>query len=497
MALDEGRPVEALKLAGQSEGELERADLQRKIAEGSIAAAEASVKRATADGVISPVAVEELSAAKLAFQNREYPPVLEHALLASDALGIAREGHRRARDAIGSAERHLREATEVGADTTGVSTRLDQARQHLGSGLYPDATRVAREATEEARWAIERLFAGPLGELRRQVESTRREGLGPELDPIEGILAEAESALRARDWARVREAIARGETATIRIIDAVVDGRWREVEAEFVRTSEVPPAEVERRNEVRTQLADLRNRHEFGPALALIRSELDLAKRRRREEVERQVSEFKDRLWVGERLALDTTPVMQTFSEARVALDAGRPDEAEALLARASSALEPAIREPFVRRWRDLQTEVNFAQEGLHVRVGPIRERLLQVESLDRSGQLLEAARLLLKTEEELNLRKSLHRELTNLHYLIDAALTRAHELRVDTSEVRALLAESLRLRETDYALALEKAREALRKLQHLGISTSEGISAGPAPAANPFWPFRRPPSEP
>jgi hypothetical protein len=497
MALDEGRPVEALKLAGQSEGELERADLQRKIAEGSIAAAEASVKRATGEGVISPVAVEELSAAKLAFQNREYPPVLEHALLASDALGIAREGHRRARDAIGSAERHLREATEVGADTTGVSTRLDQARQHLGSGLYPDATRVAREATEEARWAIERLFAGPLGELRRQVESTRREGLGPELDPIEGILAEAESALRARDWARVREAIARGETATIRIIDAVVDGRWREVEAEFVRTSEVPPAEVERRNEVRTQLADLRNRHEFGPALALIRSELDLAKRRRREEVERQVSEFKDRLWVGERLALDTTPVMQTFSEARVALDAGRPDEAEALLARASSALEPAIREPFVRRWRDLQTEVNFAQEGLHVRVGPIRERLLQVESLDRSGQLLEAARLLLKTEEELNLRKSLHRELTNLHYLIDAALTRAHELRVDTSEVRALLAESLRLRETDYALALEKAREALRKLQHLGISTSEGISAGPAPAANPFWPFRRPPSEP
>jgi len=497
MALDEGRPVEALQLAGQSEAELERADLQRRIAEGSIAAAESSVKRATSDGVISPLAAEELAAAKLAFQNREYPPVLEHALLASDALGIAREGHRRARDAIGAAERQLREATDVGADVATASLRLDQARHHLASGLYPDATRAGRETTEEARWAIERLFAGPLGELRRELESARKEGLSAELDPIETILGEAETALRARDWARVKEAIGRGQAASVRIIDAIIEGRWREVEAEFVRTTEVPPAENDRRSEVRSQLADLRSRHDFGGALALVRSELDLARRRRREEVERQMAEFKDRLWVGERLALDTTPVMQTFSEARVALDAGRPDEAEALLARATSALEPAVREPFVRRWRDLQTEVNFAQEGLHVRVGPVRDRLLQVESLDRSGQLLDAARLLLKTEEELNLRKSLHRELTNLHYLIDAALTRAHELRVDTSEVRALLAESLRLRETDYAAALEKAREALRKLQHEGVGTTEGVSTGPSPAANPFWPFRRPPSEP
>jgi len=265
-----------------------------------------------------------------------------------------------------------------------------------------------------------------------------------------------------------------------------------------LRGSDVPTAEVDRRAEVRSQLSELRKRRDFGAALKLIQAELDLAKRRRREEVERQMVEFKDRLWVGERLSIDTTPVMQTFSEARVALDAGRPDEAEALLARATSTLEPSVREPFVRRWRDLQTEMNFAQEGLHVRIEPIRDRLLQVEALDRSGQLLDAARLLLKTEEELNLRKSLHRELMNLHYLIDAALTRAHELRVDTTEARALLAESLRLRETDYAAALEKAREALRKLQHAGVGTAaEAGAVAPSPATNPFWPFRRPPSEP
>lgn len=497
MALDEGRPVEALQLAGQSEGELERADLQRQIAEGSIEAAERSIARATADGILSPVAADELAAAKLALHGREYPPVLEHALLASDALGTAREGHRRARDAIASAERQLREAAEVGAEAGTAGLRLDQARRHLETGSYPDATRAGREATEEARWAIERLFAGPLGELRRQLDSSRREGLKAEVDPIEAILSEAETALRARDWARVREAIARGDAASGRIIDSIVDARWREVEAEYLRTSDASPAEVERRAEVRSQLAVLRTNRDFGAALALERSELDLARRRRREEIERQMSEFKDRLWVGERLAIDTTPVMQTFSEARVALDASRSDEAEALLARATSTLEPAVREPFNRRWRDLQTEMNFAQEGLHVRIGPIRNRLEQVETLDRSGQLLDAARLLLKIEEDLNLRKSLHRELMNLHYLIDAALARARELRVETSEARALLAESMRLRETDYTAALEKAREALRKLQGEGIGTTETLGGGALPTANPFWPFRRPPSEP
>jgi len=497
MALDEGRPVEALQLAGKSEGELERADLQRRIAEGSIAAAESSIARAISEGVVSPLASEELSAAKLAYQNREYPPVLEHALLASDALGSAREGHRRARDAVGAAERQIREAIDVGADVAPATLKLEQARHHLGSGLYPDATRAAREATEEARWSIERLFAGPLGELRRQLESARQEGLGAEVDPIEAIVTEAEAALRSREWNRVREAIGRGNAATSRIIDAIVDGRWREVEAEYLRSAQVPPAEVDRRTQVQAQVTDLRGRHDYGAALALIRSELELARKRRREEVERQMADFKDRLWVGERLAVDTTPVMQTFSEARVALDAGRTEEAEALLARATSTLEPVVREPFVHRWRDLQTEINFAQEGLHVRVGSLKDRFLQVEELDRSGQLLEAARILLKLEEELNLRKSLHRELMNLHYLIDAALSRAHELRVDTTEARALLADSLRLRETDYAAALEKAREALRKLQSEGVTSTPEAAAAAAPASNPFWPFRRPPTEP
>jgi len=494
-ALDESRPVEALQLASRSEAELERAELQRRIAEGSLEAVSGSLARAVADGIVASTAAEEYETAKVAFQQRAYPDVLERAMAALDALGAARDGHRRAREAVQSGERQVGEAAEQGADAGEASARLAEARQFVEQGVYSEAVRAARESTEMGRWAIERLFAAPLGELRRRVESARQEGLTGEVDPLDAIVTGSEAALRAREWATVREGLARAEAASRRVFEGVVDGRWREVEAEFARVGPVPPAEVARREDVKRQLDALRERRDFGAALALVRTEQELVRKRRVEELEAQMAGFKDRLWVGERLGVDTTRVMQTFSEARVAIDTHQLDSAEAILRRATAMLEPAIREPFGRRAKELQTEVTFAQDGLHVSVGGIRERLKEVEELDRGGHVLDAARMLLKVEEELNLRKSLHRELLNLHYLIDAALARANERHLDTSAARALLSESIRLRETDYAAALEKAREALRKLQEEGAVAPEGTAG--APVASTFWPFRRPPSEP
>ena len=501
MALDEGKAVEALQLAGRSESELERADLQRRVAEGSVQSAERALHRAQSEGVRAPLAAEHVADAKAAFTERDYPSVLEHALAASDALGVVRENHRRARDAYTTAERQLAEATALGADTAEATRHLSESRRLSEAGQYPEAIRSAREATEVARWAIERMFAGPLGELRRVVEQGRREKLTTELDPVEAIVAEGEAALRAREWTHVREAIDRAELASRRAFETVVDARWRDAEADASAAGPATPAEAARHEEVRQRLATLREKREFSQALDLVRSEVDLGRRRRRERVEAQINELKGQLWVGERLGLDTTPVMQTFSEARSAADAGKLDESLRLLKDALPTLEKSVREPFARRLKDVATELNFAREGLHVSVGPLPERLKEVEALDRAGHLLEAARGLLSLEEDLNLRKSLHRELLNLHYLIDAALVRAQQNRIDTGPARELLAESIRLRDTDYAAALAKAREALRLLQ--GETAPASAAAAPAPAAAPpstttaFWPFRRPPTEP
>jgi hypothetical protein len=142
------------------------------------------------------------------------------------------------------------------------------------------------------------------------------------------------------------------------------------------------------------------------------------------------------------------------------------------------------------KRRKDLASEVAFAEGGLHVSVGPVKDRLKEAEELASSGRPLDAAAVVLKAEEELGLRKSLHRELSTLHYLLDTALARADERGVDAAEAKRLLTESLQLRATDYRAALEKAREALRLLQQQGIAVSE--PGTPVPGG--VWPFRRPP---
>jgi hypothetical protein len=507
MALDEGRPVDAVQFASKSEAELERAELQRQIADGSIEAAERSFQRAGKDGVVAPSAAAEIGTARKFLEKHAYPDVLEHAILASDILVTSRESHRRAKEAYGSAESQVREASGFGASIAEAEGRLAEAQQMIEAGHYPEAIRASREATELGRWAIERLFAGPVGELRRLVDGARKEGLTTEVDSVEAVVMEAEAALRAREWRLAREAIARGESASRRVFEAVVETRWRDVETELARGPRPSEAETSRREELRGTITRHRSQGEFAGALGLVREELEQARARRRGSLEAGLVELKERLWVGERLGVDTTPMMQTFSEARVALDAGRLNEGEALFHRAMESLEHAIVEPFARRMSGLLTEINFAAEGLRVSVGPVRQRFEEIEVLGKAGHRLEGARLLLAAEEDLSLRKSLHRELMNLHYLIDAALGRASERRLDTSAARALLAESIRLRDTDYAAALEKARDALRRLQgEMGPaptpapSTEAARSSAPpdtAPSGSsstPFWPFRRPP---
>ncbi len=490
MALDDGRPVEALQLAARSEGELERVDLQQHLARGALEASERSVERAGKEGVATADATNVLQAVQAAFARGDYVEVLEQAITISESLGSARDSFRRGREALGAAERQLVEATALGADVREATGRLDEARAEAAAGHYPAAVQLAHEAVEKARWATERMFSVPLGELRREVEAVRAEGIGAEVEPLDAVVSDAESALRAGGWARVRTSLARADAASRRLFSAVVDGRWREIEAEAARRGSEPPAEVARRAELKAQLERLKERRDLGGALRLLKGELESVQAREREEVARSMADFRDRLWIGERLGVDTTPVMQRFGEARLALDGGRPDEARRLLERASEALVESVRGALARRRKDLASEVAFAEGGLHVSVGPVKDRLREADDLIAVGRVLDGGQTVLKAEEELGLRKSLHRELTNLHYLLDAALARASERGVDATEARRLLAESIQLRTTDYPAALDKAREALRRLQQQGIAISEPG----APPAGVVWPFRRPP---
>ncbi|MCI4361244.1 MAG: hypothetical protein L3J91_06025, partial [Thermoplasmata archaeon] len=225
----------------------------------------------------------------------------------------------------------------------------------------------------------------------------------------------------------------------------------------------------------------------FADSLQVLKEEEARVVDLRRTELQARVTALRERLWIGEKLGLDTTPVMEIFSEGQLALQSGRSDEVPKLVERGEELLRSLVGGRLTERLRETQTELVFAQDGLHVALADVAERLQTVSALAAAGSTIEAAQIVLESTEELNRRKALHRELMNLHDLIDAALGSASERRVDTAEARRLLDESIHARSTDYALALQKAREALRLLQ----GQLQGADAG-APAT--FWPFKRAP---
>ncbi len=495
-ALEEGRPVEALQLAARSESELERVELQLRLAQGAVRTMEAKIAEAGKEGIRAHIAEAKFLEAQGAYRDRLFPVVLELALDASDALSAAQEAHRRAREALDSADRQIKESLEIGSDVSEVVRILEVARTAFQDGEYSEATRRAREAAEQARWAIERLFAGVLSDVRHLVETARSAGLAEIADRFAAEVEQAEGSLKVRDWKKASDGFQWCREGLTEALTAALEARTREVEAAYHDdVGTVGAAELEFRAQAKQRALEEAAKGGYAAALAILRDEEVRARDRWRLDLEARVTSLKDRLWVGEKLGLDTTPVMERFSEAQLALSNGRFEEVREKVLDGEARLKALVGARLPDRLKETQTELVFAQDGLHVALADVVERMRSVPELLSSGLSIEAAQVVLEAGEELNRRKALHRELMNLHYLIDAALGRASELRLDTTEPRKLLDESIQARATDYAVALEKAREALRLLQER-LKIAEPPAPAPAPAAPAFWPFRRPPAQ-
>ncbi|MCI4322228.1 MAG: hypothetical protein L3K05_07995, partial [Thermoplasmata archaeon] len=405
---------------------------------------------------------------------------------ATDQLAVSRDQQRRARDALDGADRQVKEALELGADVDEVVRTLDRARHLAHAGEYPPATQTAREAADMARWSVERLYAGSFASVRSLVETMATAGMGKD-EGVESALAEAENAIPGRDWKRASDALDRARVAAYESLERLIVARLRDLEALHGAGLEPTGPESEIRSKALLGIQEARERHDYHLAVQRLSEEETRARTLRASGLDRAVQQLKERVWVGEKLGLDTTPVMELFSEAKSALDAGKYQTVETHVRDANQRLAALVDARLGERRRSVESELVFARDGLNVTLGTLPERLASVEGLVASGDLVEAARTLLAAEEELNQRKALHRELLNIHYLIDSALSKASERRVDTTDARKLLEESIRARAEDYQKALDKAREALKLLQGQ-TKSAEG------PAATTFWPFRRPP---
>ncbi len=483
-ALENSQSIEALQLAARAESEIERVELQQQIARGSLETMERKVRGAAEEGVLAPAAAEQLGRARTAFAQHDYVEVLESTLATSDSLALARESHRRSTEAIDFGERQLGEAQKLGAVVTDAATTLRAARELLATGEYGDAIRRAREASEKARWATERLYSGALDDGRQQLELARR--FAPDRVPeISTALDEAEAALKAREWPRVTELLQRTGRSAETALGAALEERWAGLRSAYERNLPIDDGEKERRAEVEQRLAVLRERRAYVEGFELVVEEAQRLQALRGRELGRRVHDLEESLLLGEKLGVDTTPVMQLFSEAKLAFEAGKLEPVPAYVERALHQLGEIVRPRVDEKLRDLRAEVVFAREGLNVALGPVDQLLQGVPGMVQRGNLVDAARMLVSAEEQLSQRKAQHRELLNLHYIVDAALAQAQARHLDTTRARELLAESIQARASDYGAALDKARQAHELLKSM---------LRPAEAPTGLWPFRRPP---
>ncbi len=483
-ALDNSQPIESLQLAARAESEIERVELQQAIAKGSLETMEGKLAAAEKDGVVAPAASEELGRARTAFARRDYIEVLEMTLATSDSLAIARDYHRRASEAIEVAERHRKEASGLSAEASEATATLASARELAAAGQYVDAIRRAREASEKARWSTERLFSGGLEEVRRLLELAQR-WVPDSATSIATSVDDAEAALKAREWTRVTDRLRKARELADAALGAALDARQDALRAQYDRILSVDASEKDRRAEVLRHLSEQRGRHAYAEAFETAREEETRLADSRLTELRRRTKDLEASLLVGEKLGLDTTPVMQLFSEAKLALQAGKTDPVGGLLDKATALLGTIVKPRASDKLRDVRAEFVFARDGLNVNLGNVGEILDGVPRLLEHGELVDAARVILSCEEQINQRKAQQRELTNLHYLIDAAMTQARLRGLDTTKAQELLAASIQARSTDYGFALEKARQAHETLKAL-------LKPPETPAA--FWPFRRAP---
>lgn len=483
-ALENSQPIEALQLAARAESEIERVELQHQIARGSLETMELKLAAAEKDAVVAPAASEELGRARTAYARHDYVEVLEMTLATSDSLAIAREYHRRATDALEVAERQCKEAAGLSAEVTEATATLTAARELSAAGQYVDTIRRAREASEKARWATERLFSGGLEEARRLLELAQR-WVPDSATQISSTLDEAEAALKAREWPRVTERLQRARELADNALGAALDARQDALRGQYDRILAIDPAEKDRRAEVLRKLSELRSRHAYTESFETAREEETRLADTRLTELRRRTADLEESLLVGEKLGVDTTPVMQLFSEAKLALQAGKTDPVGGLLDKATVSLGTIIKPRVTDKLRDVRAEFVFARDGLNVMLGSVGETLDGIPRLVERGEFVDAARMLLASEEQINQRKTQQRELTNLHYLVDTALSQARARSLDTSKAQEFLAASIQARSTDYGLALEKARQAHEALRAL---------LKPPETPTTFWPFRRAP---
>ncbi len=161
-AKEEGNYKEAINLAMQSEGELERIELQQDIAERSINTTKNKLKEAREKGVKVKKAKEALEEAKEAYQGGFYVKAFDNAVESGEMLNKALKIHEEVNDFLEELDIIVQEGGKMDLEIGKIEDIKDSMEKRLEEGEYEDAYSLGGEAEEE--------LEGLKSELKEKVE---------------------------------------------------------------------------------------------------------------------------------------------------------------------------------------------------------------------------------------------------------------------------------------------------------------------------------------
>ncbi len=144
-ARDEGNYREAINLAMQSEGEIEKIELQQKIAKRTILNANKKLKRAEEKGINIDRAKMLLNNSKRSYKEGIYVKAFDSALKSSDRLDLILKSYNESKDNIEKIEEMIDEFEEEGIEVQYLQENLDKIEDKLESGKYEEAYDLSDE----------------------------------------------------------------------------------------------------------------------------------------------------------------------------------------------------------------------------------------------------------------------------------------------------------------------------------------------------------------
>ena len=174
-AMENGNYMEAINLAMQSEGELERIELQQDISKRSISSTNDKVESAKSNDIKVDDAEKLLNQAKQAYRSGFYVKAFDNAIKSVDKLNDTVRTYKEADKLLNNMEEFSDTADVLGLETTDMRDAIQEGKIAFEKGRYDKALSNAKKA-ESALMKHEPKMPDLIKEVESNIESLKEKG---------------------------------------------------------------------------------------------------------------------------------------------------------------------------------------------------------------------------------------------------------------------------------------------------------------------------------